>query len=59
MFRTLPAEVNVRLAIWITHHGDDLRLGWVLDGVMSLPLLRLVRRSTSMSMRTPRHDEPV
>jgi hypothetical protein len=31
LFRSLPAEVNVRLAIWITHHGDDLRLGWVLD----------------------------
>ena len=31
MFRTLPAEVNVRVAIWITHHGDDLRLGWMLD----------------------------
>jgi hypothetical protein len=31
LFRSLPSEVKVRLAIWITHHGEDLRLGWVLD----------------------------
>jgi hypothetical protein len=31
LFRTLPAEASVRLAIWITHCGDDLRLGWALD----------------------------
>lgn len=30
-FRSLPAEVNVRLAIWITHRGGDLRLGWAMD----------------------------
>ena len=31
LFRSLPSEVKVRLAIWIAHHGEDLRLGWVLD----------------------------
>ena len=31
LLRSLPSEVKVRLAIWITHHGEDLRLGWVLD----------------------------
>jgi hypothetical protein len=31
LFRSLPSGVKVRLAIWITHHGEDLRLGWVLD----------------------------
>jgi hypothetical protein len=31
LFRNLPADVSVRLAIWITHCGDDLRLGWAMD----------------------------
>lgn len=30
-FSALPEEVKVRLALWIVHRGDDLRLGWGLD----------------------------
>lgn len=30
-FKSLPADANVVMDIWIEHHGDDLELGWALD----------------------------
>jgi len=30
-FKSLPGDAEVVVDIWIEHHGDDLRLGWVLD----------------------------
>jgi Domain of unknown function (DUF4279) len=30
-FKDLPAEVMVRVSIWITHYGKELSLGWALN----------------------------